>query len=1256
MRKIFSQEEAEAQLGMTPPDITAVPPKNQFEGVTVLPGNLTESQFDIVRKSQSDIPMSEEEEAAYDAIPEAAREQALKFFDQPQQQPTRTVMPESARFTGDYVDLEGEPIKPNAFDRSIGGRMLGALNTGMRVSGAEDFMMGIAEAVTFLPDAAINTTIRALEAAGHIEPGTVDRDILERVFNAGDYETAKVIIPYLMQYGMGQEVGTTKGLGGYGRAAGEFASIAVPIAGVSQRASMVGREGIQGVGTGFRLSAADEAAYAQQIGKGNVLSQTIDDVPVIGPQQPQRLTALERAQANPLVDINPVTGVDDAVFRRINAMPDGPLKTLATAKSSVGQANLAPYRLNPQSAYGMEIGLSGIAGLGMEAEKDLFGTETGAGAMAVPLVALGAGTVTEAVPVLWYGLKNYSGAGALFKWLKNTDTVQAATQKAQETGSGLKTDFGVALGRQKASEAYPEEAEALQAEIALIRQAEERQAEIARAAEIERAFNDPDGPFAPFADPNLGPPTVTFTVGEQTMDPRFIATEKDVTSKMARPVQLEQQQRKNRVLQAGRNYLNGSFSGSGMDDVPLHVIDQATGRINLIANQIDLDTGEMSYSWTLLADPDSGVYPTLGSRAAAELGRDARGTIAANVNLARKEADELAIKLGINEDDTVLTGDQLILSIANARDKFQNTFGAQALDYKQMHPLVRAYLENQNQGMSFQEWKRFRSQVSDALGGAMASGNQTAGRDLTILREELDSVAENFGQINENFKRFNDFYKVRVSQPYEEMGAVQIMARAPGFREGENEIYYTANEIVPRVFLGNSNLSREYQRMFGEDNPELVNRLMGVVLDDIRQAAYVAPTQGVRGDARSAQFNPDKIDAYMNKNEEMLRQLTFTNPDGTKINFFDFLQDPRRQIEAQIARQAELEARRVAFQTNKVFQVIQENVGDPETVLNNALKSVRNMNDFLEEATRSFETGKKLSGAALEVRMKTLRKIFWPRIQRAILNEQAGLDSADVTNNPIRFIDFLDKNRRILQPLFGDDHLTNMRIIAETFRRFGATTPAPSKFEQAGGFIKGIEDALGTSTIGITSTARATAEGRLSPYGMATFIGTRAMGRQSAIRRDALMRELLFDPEITNFIMTQKVDELGNLKPSAQAKFNNWVSKHGINYSLNDTIVGEDPEGYTFTPEQAPNEPARPNINPFQGVISPENQRPAAPPVNPQASIQTVSPPVSTPAPAPQTPMSGAPIQPTASELFPNDPTLAAIERRRPAQGIASLA
>lgn len=101
-----------------------------------------------------------------------------------------------------------------------------------------DINRGFNDMVLALPDAAINAVVKGLESAGLVEPNTVDRNVLSRVFNSSDYESQKTVIPYLLTYGTGRYGGQAEEEGTLSsimRSGGQAGALALPFYGAASR-------------------------------------------------------------------------------------------------------------------------------------------------------------------------------------------------------------------------------------------------------------------------------------------------------------------------------------------------------------------------------------------------------------------------------------------------------------------------------------------------------------------------------------------------------------------------------------------------------------------------------------------------------------------------------------------------------------------------------------------------------------------------------------------------------------------------------------------------------------------------------------------------------------------------------------------------------------------------------------------------------------------------------------------------------------
>jgi hypothetical protein len=345
---------------------------------------------------------------------------------------------------------------------------------------------------------------------------------------------------------------------------------------------------------------------------------------------------------------------------------------------------------------------------------------------------------------------------------------------------------------------------------------------LAQASQIETTF----APYMGEGESRL------FSPAERLQSPNLIATETAAVERGSAEFNQLNNQRKNRALGAAQNYINSNFSGTGIDDVPLYIIDQASGNYQTTINGIDAELNGITDSFSLWANARTGVYPEYGSRQVARTGQQIRAAIIEGHNQAKTDAQNLATKMGINETDEILDPTTFRASRMKMRSSFQNANGTESLDYAGLPSQVKAYIDNPNEMLSFQEWKGFRDQVSSAIGSAAAKGNKTDVRNLAILADELDDVAKNFGQVNDNFEQFRGWYNQNVIEPYERYGTLRVRSAGAGSTP-ESPVYVIPDEQVAQSFLENSNTVTEFVNLFGDD-PRMMTNIGAMILDDVR--------------------------------------------------------------------------------------------------------------------------------------------------------------------------------------------------------------------------------------------------------------------------------------------------------------------------------------------------------------------------------------------------------------------------------------
>jgi len=214
--------------------------------------------------------------------------------------------------------------------------------TGVDLGYISDFVRGANDLILALPDGAINLVAEGLEAAGIVEPNTVDRRYLARIFNSSDFESQKVIIPYLLHYGTGEFAGQ-----------------------------------------------ADQEGTVSKVVRG-AGQATVASLPLVGMQM--RAAAIPATEVTRIGSKAPFLGVD--VLGKGATTP-----STTTTTQRIVEGMVAPFRTSPGTAAAVETGLGAASGAGSVAEQELFGTSGMVGAMApiLPAAAVAAASKTPGI-------------------------------------------------------------------------------------------------------------------------------------------------------------------------------------------------------------------------------------------------------------------------------------------------------------------------------------------------------------------------------------------------------------------------------------------------------------------------------------------------------------------------------------------------------------------------------------------------------------------------------------------------------------------------------------------------------------------------------------------------------------------------------------------------------------------------------------------------------------------------------------------
>ena len=800
------------------------------------------------------------------------------------------------------------------------------------------------------------------------------------------------------------------------------------------------------------------------------------------------------------------------------------------------------------------------------------------------------GSLSPLAPaVIYYGAKNLPGA-RLFRWTK--DKIGGGIDEAQ-VRAGKKAPGEGERGQKAQGE--------LNAEVQAAAATPEGQANVQRAIDIENRLN-------PYADE-----PITLSPAETTMDAPLLATQTRLETTGSPEFTRANSQRKLNAITAAIRFRDGELTGSPVDDAPLFIYDEATGQLNATMTRLDADGDSLTEAWAVATDPGTGVFPSVTDKAA--LGADIRSSIVANHQAAKDSAETLAKKLNINKADQLASRDATADTQQRVRDAVMVKQGEEAISYSGLPGQVKKFIEFEFKDgrMSFQDWKTFRDQVSSEIGKNMAVGNKTAVRQLAILAKELDNMGTAYGRTNEKFEEFRAWYDTNVILPYERSGVIKLTAKAPGGTADRPE-YYLPDERVAATFLENSNTARQWMTLFGE-TPARMDNIKATVLDQIRNQAFVR-SKGT--------FDPTKVDQYINKNRDVL----------TELGLIDDITNTQTLVDDLVGRQADLTARRRVISSNLLFKAIgrAQNTDSPEKLLNEALNSPALMRELKTAVVKDTD----------QLSATEAGEAF-----RAAVTQRLLAKAPDAMENPAKFKQWLSDNERVLDAAFDKSHVDNMYLIADLAERILATGMPKGTGVQQENLITRITNSLGTTPAGVSNRFIAVQEGRLGPRAAIGYVLSRSISAQSSARSDALFREMMFDPNLAKALATEAPESTAPLQisPAQKRVINTYLFNLGIDYGEDITGPGAEetviltpnvPENPVTTqpPTPAPPPPLPPRSYTPLGVPQGSQPAPPAPTVTPTSTSGGI------------TSLAPGQQKASASELFPFDPTLAAIERR----------
>ena len=921
------------------------------------------------------------------------------------------------------------------------------------------------------------------------------------------------------------------------------------------------------------------------------------------------------AMSTPFIGLSsraaPLTAASGNVVGQTAAQQTG---NLANVRTALFEGMFAPYASRATATAATEATLGGVAAVGQELEDKFSPLSFNTG--------LGALGLASAGPGLFYATKTLGSKIASFlpfsffgKALKGYDEFKVAKGDREVTEGEY--------GDQTVTKASSKELKKLGDEYTGAIETDSGKLAAARTGEITEKID------------------VALTPAEITLDAPLLKTqlsaEKSGTPEFARA----NEQRKVNNLAGIKEFVQNRFTGDALEDGPLAILDTATNRVESILARVDKDSAEVTSKLAKIAED---ALPTAKVGAREQFGTDVRASLEGAIKVAKQDADAFAKRLKINDSDQWSGKAALAQAQENLLSGFKFTAkdgteegvkgigtraGDAALGADLRHPLIKRFLSyTDDSGMeqvSFQNWKSFRGQISDALGTAIAKENSTDIQQLSALAKAWDTMGKTprFKETTAKFEEFQDHYLNNVILPFQSGIVQKVLTKGKG-SQPDAVIYKTSDESVADAFLKDSTTAQKYMELFSDD-PAKVQAIQGMLLDKAKNVGFNATT---------GKLNPEALNKFANSNESVIRAI------GLEKQFFGGKTDKMKSgpdiIRSLLARQKQLSDRRAAITKNRMFRLIKsaDQKGQaPEVVLAEALNPKNPA--ILKQLYRSMKKENplfELDGTLMAFRA-------------SIMDTLMGT-ADDAVKSPAAFKGRLEKiqNSKLLNGVFSQSHLDDMMLVADAYERVLATGIGEGG---AGVTNSSILDALaaktGTSVAGLSNLARSAREGRVSGKAAAAYVASRAFSAQQSARADELFRRMMFDPELAK-LMTAQGPSVGAISPAVKARLNAYMFSLGVDYGENvmsEEAAGPDLEQIqlepsikfelpevdvpTILPPTASDDDFAANFaaNPFFN----QNTGNSAP-----ASVQTAS------VTKPKT---------SVSQLFPFDTTGAAIENRR---------
>lgn len=544
-----------------------------------------------------------------------------------------------------------------------------------------------------------------------------------------------------------------------------------------------------------------------------------------------------------------------------------------------------------------------------------------------------------------------------------------------------------------------------------------------------------------------------------------------------------------------------------------------------------------------------------------KMGQTVQENLATGIKKWQEGMEQLANDLGINSNATVLDTAEFNKSISSLKNRLfagqdpEKGFKAAKLP-DSLTKLINLKPSELAEGFTFAEWKAAREAINNDLGKAINFGNKNHIKDLSAGLDLLDSMGNQFGQINKTFKDWNELYK--RGKDFYQGTLYKLGQKSKGFIEeggGEIPLYINKPEKIADAFITDVQSAKQFMSIpsFADD----------ITMHQAIQSRFFDKMKNFIQDADGA-LNPEKFDIFIRQNSEIIETMPFLK------NVVSDLESAAGNI---VQRNSQLASRRAMVAENQMYGLIQNSLKreDPLTFIDDL--STSSPKQILQSKTELLDAAKEAGLDAIEVE-KVFNKAFMSRFLSKVGGEDAAvfeklstggvsaIDPDDYTVLAKGFKGLLGNpaNAQTLNAALGKEHVADLYVLSDTIERLLQVPMQPRQVMDQSALAT-FAERLGVTPAMVSTRYLAVQEKRLGvPQAFAYIVG-RAAQAHSQREIINLWARALDDPELAKYLIT-------SVKPNAttatakdiiQAQDNRLFKRARAYMFSNGAYFGEEP-------------------------------------------------------------------------------------------------